>query len=123
MLEIHPDVLDAWYNAAEGMVEHNPDATLWDLFRYQMLWEHKEDIETFFEWVGGITGFASPAIQEEIFICPSCDEETEHYARGLCYKCWKKQYRKKKGNICIVCGKSITPTAIKCNSCAKKRKL
>lgn len=77
MTEIHPDVLDVWYGAAIRMVEYNSEATLWDLFRYQMLFEHGEDIEDL--------------IKEEI--C-SCGRGIKLIGRGKCKSCYKEYMQK-----------------------------
>lgn len=79
---IHPDVLNDWYSTAKMIVEREPEATLWDLFRFKMMWEHSEDID-------------SLAIE---FICPGCNQDKEHHAKGLCYTCYVRVKRREAGN-------------------------
>jgi len=81
---IDPDVLDDWYNSAKMVVEYEPEATLWDLFRYKMMWEHGDDIDT--------------VIEEGFEICVECGEKVEIHAKGKCVNCYSRLWMREKRN-------------------------
>jgi len=81
---IHPDIVDIWYNAAKQMIAYEPEASLWDLLRYVMMWEHNTDIEEI--------------IKENLIICLDCGNERKLQARGLCDTCYRRMLRKERKN-------------------------
>jgi len=59
--------------------------------------------------------------QSPIIRCPNCKEEKEHHAKGLCYQCYRKQW---KGRIvkCKNCGEMKRHHAKGyCDYCAVKK--
>lgn len=82
MSEIHPVMVEEWYLDAKKLLEYEPEATLWDLFRYKMLEEHREDIDR--------------VVEEDLIICEDCGEEKELHALDMCEKCYKKHLMRKR---------------------------
>lgn len=82
MTEFDEDVLNTWYKMARKIVEYKPEATLWDLFHFQMLWEHGEDI--------------NKVVEENLITCEDCDELEELHALNMCKKCYQKHLMRKR---------------------------
>jgi ribosomal protein L37E len=61
--------------------------------------------------------------QRRLIKCPGCGQIKEIHAKGLCYKCYKKQWKSKQIIICKECGrKRPHHSAGYCNSCYNRIK-